>query len=113
MPRKSSKSLYDEKKKLWEKIKSLDAHILRGTVVVLKRPCTYPGCKKCKEGIRHPADYLSLSKKGKTELLYLSRKIKPEAEKQVENWKRFQELAERISDINRMILKLKKRKMQG
>ena len=105
MPRKSSESLYDEKKKLWEKIKNLEAHILRGTVVVLKRPCTYPGCKKCKKGIKHPADYLSVSKKGETELLYLSKKIKPEVGREVENWKRFQELVERISDINRMILK--------
>ncbi len=113
MPRKSSKSLYDERKILWGKIKDLEANILRGSVVVLKRPCTYPGCKKCKEGIKHPADYLSVSKKGKTELLYLSKKIKPEAEKGVKNWKRFQELAERISDINRMILKLNKRKMKG
>ena len=110
MPRKSAKSLYEERKRLWEKIKELEADILRGSVVILKRPCTYPGCKKCKEGIKHPADYLSVSKKGKTELLYLSKKIKSEAEKGVRNWKMFQELAETISDINRMILKLKKRK---
>lgn len=84
MPRKSVESLYDERKRLWEKTKELEANILRA------------GCKKCKEGVKPPADYLSVSKKGETELLYLSKKIKSEAEKGVRNWKMFQELAEKI-----------------
>jgi len=46
-------------------------------------------------------------------MLKVHRKTKPEAEKGVKNWKRFQELAERISDINRMIPKLKKREWKG
>lgn len=43
MPRKSAESLYEERKRLWEKIEELEANILRGSVVILRRPCTYPG----------------------------------------------------------------------
>src|SRR3989304_7740506 len=45
--------------------------LLQGSVVVLRQPCIRPGCRRCAAGDKHPATYLSLSRAGKTQLVYL------------------------------------------
>jgi hypothetical protein len=42
--------------------------------VLMKRKCTYPGCRKCAAGQRHPTWVLTYSREGKTRTVYLGEK---------------------------------------
>lgn len=79
---------------------------VRGSVVVLRRPCTYAGCRLCKEGKRHPATYLSMKEKGRTKLLYLPQHIVPQAKRWVAEWRRLHELLQQMSRTNAQVLRL-------
>jgi hypothetical protein len=77
---------------------------LRGSVVLMKRPCTYPRCGKCASGERHPTWGLTVSEKGKTRTMYLGVKRLDAARRMTENYRRLQVLVEQISAINRALL---------
>ena len=77
---------------------------LRGSVVLMKRPCTYPRCRKCASGERHPTWGLTLSEKGKTRTVYLGAKRLDAARRMAENYRRLQSLVEQISTLNRALL---------
>lgn len=62
--------------------------LLEGSVVVLRRPCTRPGCRRCASGAKHPATYLSLRRAGKTELVYLPAALVREVSRGVSNYRR-------------------------
>ena len=62
--------------------------LLQGSVVVLRRPCTRPGCQRCAAGDKHPATYLSLRRAGKTELVYLPAAVIREVSAGVSNYRR-------------------------
>jgi hypothetical protein len=79
---------------------------VRGSVVVLRRPCTYAGCRLCRDGRRHPATYLSMKEKGRTKLLYLPRHIVPQAKRWVVEWRRLEELLHQMSQTNAQVLRL-------
>jgi len=78
---------------------------LRGSVVLMKRPCTYPGCRKCAVGERHESWVLTYSSRGKTHTVYLGQKRLAEARRMVANHRRVVELMEQISQINLLLLK--------
>jgi len=42
--------------------------VARGSVVLLRRPCTRKGCRRCAAGERHPATYLGYRQAGKLPL---------------------------------------------
>ena len=79
---------------------------VRGSVVVLRRPCTYAGCRLCKKGRRHPATYLSMKEKGRTKLLYLPRHVVPQAKRWVAEWRRLEALLHQMSQTNAQVLRL-------
>src|SRR5437879_3306507 len=62
--------------------------VLDGSVVVLRRPCTRPRCRRCASGAKHPATYLSLSRAGKTELVYLPAALVRPVGRGVANYRR-------------------------
>lgn len=62
--------------------------LLEGSVVVLRRPCTRPGCRRCANGAKHPATYLSLRRAGKTQLVYLPAALIREVTRGVANYRR-------------------------
>lgn len=62
--------------------------LLEGSVVVLRRPCTRPGCRRCAGGEKHPATYLSLRRAGKTQLVYLPARLIAEVTRGVANYRR-------------------------
>jgi hypothetical protein len=79
---------------------------VRGSVTVLRRPCTYAGCRLCREGKRHPATYLSLKEKGRTQLIYLPKGLIAQAKQWVAEWRRLEALLREMSKTNAQMLRL-------
>lgn len=79
---------------------------VRGSVVVLRRPCTYRGCRLCREGKKHAATYLSLKEKGRTTLVYLPKRLVGNAKRWVGEWRRLDELLKEMSRTNVEVLRL-------
>jgi hypothetical protein len=96
--------LYASRFKLWRQLVNI-GDIVRGSVVVLRRPCVNPGCKRCASGEKHPAVYLSISRKGKTELVYLHKDLRDRVEQMVENYRELQRILEQICQINVQIIR--------
>ena len=44
---------------------------LRGSVVLMKRACGRPHCRRCASGKRHPTWVLTYSQAGKTQTVYV------------------------------------------
>ena len=109
---KDLKQLYSRRAYLVKKICS-SGPFLRGSYVVLPRPCTNPNCPKCQEGIKHPTPYHSVSKKGKTQLTYVPKKGQQELKQMVENYKKLSALIEELSDINLQLLLQKSRRKKA
>lgn len=100
------KKLLIKRLQLWQKLIGIN-NFVRGTVVELRRTCTYKGCKLCESGKKHPANYLSTSKDGKTRLVYLPKGQKAEVMKLTKSYKELKEIIEKISDTNVELIKLK------
>ena len=79
---------------------------VRGSVVVLRRPCTHAGCRLCRAGQRHPATYLSLKEKGRTRLIYLPKGLVGQAKQWVAEWRRLEELLRQTTQTNAQMLRL-------
>ena len=77
---------------------------MRGSVVLMKRPCTYEGCRKCAAGERHPTWVLTLSVKGKTRTVYLGSGRVDAARRMTENYRRLMALVEQAAEVNRVLL---------
>lgn len=92
--------------KLWKQIVNIGGFI-RGSIVVLKRPCIYKGCKKCKSGIKHPTTYYSISRKNKTTLIYLPKYIQDEIRQLIANYRKLMAIIDELSEINIQIIKIK------
>lgn len=107
--RKSLDELYARRFKLWRNLVNI-ADFVRGSVVVLRRPCVYPNCKRCQEGVKHPATYLSVSKNGKTQLIYLPKSIRSKVKQWNENYRKLQKILEEISEANIQIIKVLSKK---
>jgi len=90
---------------LWREVMGV-GDFVRGSVVVLRRPCTYERCRLCREGKRHPATYLSLKEKGKTRLVYLPKRLVAEARQWVGEWRRLDGLLVEMSKTNVELLRL-------
>ena len=90
---------------LWRQVVQA-GDFVRGSVVVLRRPCTYHGCRRCREGTRHPATYLSLKEKGRTRLVYLPKGLVAQAKGWVAEWRRLEELLAQMSRSSAQMLRL-------
>ena len=90
---------------LWQKLIRM-GHIARGSVVVLRRPCTRKSCRRCASGERHPATYLGYRKGGKLHWLYLPAKLIPRAREWVGNYRTLEALLGDVSQTNVEILRL-------
>ncbi len=89
---------------------------VRGSVVLMKRPCTYAGCRKCASGERHPTWGLTVSEQGKTRTMYLGVGRLAAARQMTRNYRRLQAIIEQVSQINRALLQgrvSRKRKGSG
>ena len=77
---------------------------VRGSVVLMKRRCTYPGCRKCAAGERHPTWVLTVSRRGKTQTVYLGERRLARARRMVESYRTLRALIQEIADINLALL---------
>jgi len=97
--------LFVRRLELWQKlIRAGD--VARGSVVVLRRPCTRKGCRRCAAGERHPATYLGYRQAGKLHWLYLPAKLIPRAKEWVRNYRAMERLLAEVSETNIGILRL-------
>lgn len=76
----------------------------RGSVVLMKRRCYRPNCRKCASGEAHPTWVLTVSTGGKTRTVYLGDKRVDEAKRMVENYRTMQTWMEEIARINLALL---------
>ncbi len=94
-----------EKFRLWKQLRNY-GEFMRGSMVTLNRRCTYKGCRKCAEGTKHPTTYYSISRKNKTELIYLPERIQARVKKLIENYRRMNSIIDSISELTIGIVKL-------
>ena len=91
------------RKSLVQKLANVDEFV-RGSVVLMKRRCTYPGCRKCAAGERHPTWVLTVSRRGKTHTVYLGERRLARARRMVESYRTLRALIQEIADINLALL---------
>ncbi len=78
--------------------------LMRGSVVELKATCGNPNCR-CARGQKHKKYYYSMSRKGKTKVIYLGKSREPVARQYSENYRALLEIVEEMTMINIELLK--------
>lgn len=78
--------------------------LMRGSVVELATTCGNPNCR-CASGHKHKKLYYSMSRKGKTTLVYLGKSRAPLARQYANNYKRLLEIVEEMTTINMQLLR--------
>lgn len=86
--------------------------MVRGSLVTRFRRCGKPNCH-CVETKGHgPAHYLAVTlKRGKTEQILLSQEMLPVARQYLDNYKRWWDALERVSEVNRRLLRMRAREL--
>jgi hypothetical protein len=98
------RDLLDRRRRIVQKLPALE-EILRGSVLVRTLRCGKPGCR-CATGDGHPVTYLSVSfAGGRTEQICLPPSLVPLAKRWVANYVRWWEAVEKISEVNRQLLR--------
>jgi len=96
-------SLVMKRKRLVREIAAM-GEFVRGSVVLMKRRCMRPGCRRCGSGRLHPTWVLTVSSEGKTRTVYLGEARLAKARRMVGNYRRLRALVEEISELNLAIL---------
>lgn len=96
--------LLRKKRKLLAKQLAGFDEFVRGSVVRMKRHCTYRGCRKCRAGEYHPTWVLTRSIHGKTHTVYLGEKRLAKAKEMVDNYRRLMDLVEHLAEVNLELL---------
>ena len=102
-----AKKLFERREVLASGLPSF-AEIVRGSLVTRYRRCGKPSCH-CVKGEGHgPAHYLVVTlKPGKTEQILLSEEMLPVAQQFLDNYKRWWAAVEKVSAVNRRLLRLR------
>ena len=103
MTNRERRQLERKRKRLLEKMAEI-SEFVRGSVVLMKRRCTYPRCRKCASGERHPTWVMTVSRAGKTHTVYLGNKRLAPARRMVENYRTLLALIQEIADVNLALL---------
>jgi len=104
MDARERRRLGQQRKLLLKRLASIE-EFLRGSVVLMKRKCTYPGCRKCAAGERHPTWVLTYSQAGKTRTVYLGTQRVAAARQLVRNYQQVTRLLEQLAQINLALFK--------
>jgi hypothetical protein len=96
--------LFVRRLELWQRLIRV-GDVARGSVVVLRRPCTRSGCRRCASGERHPATYLGYRRAGKLHWLYLPVRLVPRAKEWVKNYRAMEQVLAEVSATNVEILR--------
>jgi hypothetical protein len=101
------KRLLDQRRRALRALPSL-GEVVRGSVVERRLRCGKAGCR-CARGALHAATYLSVTfAGGRTEQISLPADLVPLARRWVANYQSWWKAVERISAINRKILRLRR-----
>lgn len=104
MASKGMSQLYVKKLRLWKEMVNY-GDFMRGSIVTLKRPCTYAGCQRCQTGENHPTTYYSISRKNKTELIYLPKPIQPQVKILIAKYRKLLLVIDQLSEISIQIIR--------
>ena len=104
MDRQERGRLVRRRRLLLKRLASVEEFV-RGSVVLMKRKCGYPGCRKCAAGVGHPTWVLTVSERGKTRTVYLGAKRLKQARRLVANYRRVRAWLEDVAQINLALLK--------
>jgi len=82
--------------------------MVRGSLLTRYRRCGKPNCHCAKTRGHGPAHYLAVSfKGGKTEQILLSEEMLPVARQYLENYQRWWDALEKVSRVNRQLLRMR------
>ena len=98
-PGKTMPELVKKRFGLWRDVVRA-GDFVRGSVVVLRRPCVRKTCGRCRSGEKHPATYLSVKVKGKTRLVYLPKGWVGQTKGWTAEWRRLGGLLGQMSRAN-------------
>ncbi len=115
MPKASgpTKRLLEQRQILTSGLPSF-AEIVRGSLVTRYRRCGKPTCHCVKNRGHGPAHYLVVTlKPGKTEQILLSEEMLPVARQFLGNYKRWWATLEKVSAVNRRLLRLRAAELVG
>jgi hypothetical protein len=105
------KGLLDQRRRALRALPSLE-EVLRGSIVERRLRCGKPGCR-CARGQLHAATYLSVTfAGGRTEQISLPAGLVPIARRWVANYQAWWKAVERISAINRKLLRARRSSAQ-
>jgi hypothetical protein len=115
MPKASgpAKRLLEQREILTSGLPSF-AEIVRGSLVTRYRRCGKPTCHCAQSRGHGPAHYLVVTlKPGKTEQILLSEAMLPVARQFLNNYKRWWAALEKVSAVNRRLLRLRAAELVG
>jgi len=76
----------------------------RGSFVTLHRTCGKPNCH-CAQGEKHPADYLSTRREGRTHLLYIGAQIKEQVAQEAGRYRQFRKRRAAVARLMPLLLR--------
>jgi len=100
-------NLQDEKRKVLEKIHSLD-NVIRGSIYELKGKCGKPNCYCAKTKRRHKSLMLSFSYKGKTKLVPIRKEQIPAIKVRMNDYKQLKAAIDELVRIDAELLREEK-----
>lgn len=100
--------LQRKRKRLIEQLKKIESRMLRGSLIERYKQCGKSNCH-CVDSKGHgPTYYLSVSiPRQRSIMIYVAAEHKTIVEKALFNYRQTQQIMEKISDINRELLKRK------
>ena len=102
-----SKRLLIQRQRVVEKLPPIEA-VLRGSILERAVRCGQPSCR-CASGERHSATVLTVSfPGGRTEQISLPAAVLPTVRGWVANYQRWWEIIEKVSAINRDLLRVQR-----
>lgn len=105
------KRLLDQRRRALRALPSLE-EVVRGSIVERRLRCGKSGCR-CARGELHAATYLSVTfAGGRTEQISLPADLVPLARRWVANYQTWWKVVERISALNRRILRARRSSAQ-
>jgi hypothetical protein len=94
----------DRRRRILQNLPPLE-EVLRGSLFVRTLRCGKPGCR-CATSAGHPATYLGVTfRGGRTEQISLPASLVPLAKRWVANYLKWWEAVEKVSQINRQLLR--------
>lgn len=104
MQTKTAKNILSERSRLLAELGTL-SHVLHGSWVERYSVCSRPDCK-CRSGERHgPRHYLVVNENGRQRQKYVANAHVPDALEGLEQYRRLQEIVDRLTQLNLAIMK--------